>query len=102
MSEQTIDLTAGAVEYTWPLTIIESTGKDISADTVQLSLGSYTEPATWQAPDLDPAQTVASQRVVQLLVGDTLKPALGSYYLWSQILDDPEIVPRRHQRINIT
>lgn len=100
-AQQTIDLTAGAIEYTWPLTLIETTGKDITADTIQLSLGGYEAPATWQAPDTDTAPVV-SQRVVQLLVGDTLTPAPGAYWLWSQIVDNPEIVPRRHQRITIT
>jgi hypothetical protein len=68
---QTIDTRAavGGVEYTWPLTITETTGKDISGDTVLLSLGTSSAPGTWQAPDRDPAQTVKAQRVVQLLIG---------------------------------
>lgn len=101
---QTIDLrtAVGGVEYTLPLTISETNNKDISADTIQLSLGTYPAPGVWQAPDRDPAQAVKSQRVVQLLIGGTLKPAVaGTYYLWSRVLDSPEVVPRRQQPIVI-
>lgn len=100
---QTIDLRAGSggVEYTWPLILTEDNGKDISSDTVQLSLGSYTAPGTWRTPSTDPAQTTHSQRIVQLLVGTTLTPAAGNYWLWSRITDTPEIVPRRHAKITI-
>lgn len=98
---QTIDLSAGAVEYTYPLTITESTGKDISADTITLSLGTYDAPGQWQAPDTDPPQDTTSQRVVQLLVGADLKPDLGTYYLWSLVNDGPERVPRRNQKVVI-
>lgn len=101
---QTIDITTatGGIEYTWPLTISELSGRDISADTVRLSLGSVAHPGgTWLTPDLDPAQSVKSQRVVQLLIGSTLKPASGDYVLWSKVTDGPEVVVRRHQRITI-
>lgn len=97
---QTISISAGAVEYTYPLTITETTGKDISHATIQLSLGSYTAPGTWQTPDTD-TTPVVSQRVVQMLVGDTLKPPPGDYFLWSRVTDTPEIAPRQHDRITI-
>ena len=79
---QTINVTAGAVEYTYPLTITETTGKDISADAIQLSLGTDTAVGTWYAPDTDPTQAVTYQRVVQLLVGGSFVPAVGTYWLW--------------------
>ena len=102
MTDQTIAVSLGAVEYTWPLTITEATGKDISADTVRLALGGYTAPGTWQAPDVDTPQAVKSQRVVQMLIGSTLKPTAGDYWLWFQITDTPEIAPRRESHIVIS
>lgn len=101
MSNQVINLTAGAMEYTWPLTLVEVTGKDISGVPILLSLGTYSEPGAWQSPDVDEAQSVKSQRVVQMLVGGTLKPAPGTYYVWSKVTDNPEIVPRVHAPIAI-
>lgn len=101
-TDQTIRLSAGALEYTFPLTITEKTGKDISADTITLSLGTYNAPGDWQTPDTDPPQDTTSQRVVQLLVGGTLSPDPGTYYLWSLVNDEPEQIPRRNQKIVIT
>ena len=98
---QTITLSAGAVEYTYPLTIVETAGKDISADTVQLSLGTDLVVGVWRPPDTDTAQSVAYQRVVQLLVGASYIPAVGTYWLWSKVTDSPEIVPRRHAKVTI-
>lgn len=100
---QYIDLTNGAVEYTWPLTISETTGKNIAADVIVLSLGTESTPGTWRSPDVDPAQTDHSQRVVQMLVGGTGFVGLaGTYFLWSKVTDTPEVVPRRHGRVVIT
>jgi len=99
VSIQTINLTASAVEYTFPLTIIESTGKDISGDVIQLSLGSSFAAGTWLSPDVDVAQSVNSQRVVQLLVGAGFVPATGIYWLWSKVADTPETVTRRHNKV---
>jgi hypothetical protein len=98
---QTIDLRAasGGVEYTWPLTITEATGKDISGDTIELSLGSYNTPGTWRAPDTDTG--TGSTRTVQLLIGTTLRPLAGNVWLWSRVTDSPELVPRRHEKIVI-
>ena len=99
---QTINLTAGAVEYTWPLTITETTGKDITATTIRLCLGSYTAPGdTWLTPDTDTTDGTSS-RVVQLLIGDELKPEAGNFWLWSKVTDAPETVPRRHGKVIIT
>jgi hypothetical protein len=56
---QTIDLRAatGGVEYTWPLTITESSTppKDISGDTLEVSLGTSKVPGDWITPDIDTA-----------------------------------------------
>ena len=100
---QTIALSAGAIEYTYPLTITEKTGKDISGVTILLSLGTYQAPGdTWQAPDVDQPGDTTAARVVQLLIGDALKPAAGTYYLWSKVTDAPEVMPRRNSDIKIT
>lgn len=99
MPTQTIDLRTGsdAVEYTWPLTITERTGKDISAVPIELSLGTWTAPGDWRTPDADPPQPdQPSQRVVQLLIGAAYKPDAGTYRMWSRPADDPEIAPRPH------
>lgn len=101
-NDQIIDLTNGGCEYTYPLTITENTGKDISADVIVISLGSPTAPGTWQAPDVDPPQANKAQRVVQMLVGATLKPISGTYWLWTKVTDAPETVPRRQVPIVIT
>lgn len=98
---QTINLTVGAIEYTLPIAISETAGKDISDDTILMSLGTWTAPGAWLVPDLDPAQAVDSQRVVQLLIGATFKPVAGTYYLWTRVADLPELVPRRHGRLTI-
>jgi hypothetical protein len=98
---QTIALSAGAVEYTHPLTITETTGKDISGATIRMSLGTYTTPGDWSTPDTDTSPTPAS-RTVSLLIGDTRQPEAGDYWLWTIITDTPEIVPRRHDKLTIT
>ena len=100
MSQYEIRLSAGAIEYTRPLTITETTGKDITEATVQLSLGSYDAPGEWRTPDTDTSPSTSS-RTVQLLIGDDLKPSAGSYWLWSRVGDTPEVIPRRHDKITI-
>lgn len=102
MSDQTIDLSAGAVEYTYPRTVTETSGVDITTDQVLVSLGTWDAPAGWVVPDVldHPAPSTA---VAQLLIGASLKPAPGPYYLWTQVSDAPEVVPRRSPgRITIT
>lgn len=101
MNPQTIAVTAGAVEYTWPLTINEQAGKDITADVVSLALGTYTTPGTWHTPDVDTSPTPSS-RVVQLLIGPTITAAAGDFYLWWRVGDTPETTIRRGPRITVT
>lgn len=110
---QTIDTRAasGAIEYTWPLTIVEQSTppKDISTDTLLVSLGTKSTPGSWFTPDIDTpgadaAGTTASvqnTRTVQVLIGDSRKPAAGTYTLWTKVGDSPEVVPRSHQSIKI-
>lgn len=98
---QTIDLTAGAVEYTWPVTITETSGLDITSDEIQVSLGQGDQPSdTWLDPDLD-SSPQPNQRVVQLQIGSALKPAPGTYWLWTRILDRGEVIPRKQLSIRI-
>lgn len=122
---QEIDLTAGAIEYTWPTTITELTGEDISADVLQISLGSQGAPGTWVTPDktatgtitaltfrdlnpgipLPPATTdttVLHWVSAQMLIGSDPVPALGDYYPWIRLADNPEVVPRRGNKICLT
>lgn len=94
---QVIMVSSGAIEFTWPVTIIEANGQDISQDAIKVSLGSYASPDVWLEPDADDAQEIKSQRVIQLLIGDVLRPEKGTYYLWSQVGDGPETVIRRHE-----
>jgi hypothetical protein len=104
---QTIDLSGGAVEYTYPVTITASPKADglpvdISADPVKMSLGTFTEPGSWLDSDITEHPSTA-QAVVQLLIGTALRPAVGTYWLWVKVTDSAEIVPRRSElRITIT
>jgi len=92
VSTQKVNVTAGAVEYTWPWTGTETTGKDITASTVELSLGTYSEPGDWLEPDVMVRSNVWSV-TAQILVDDSYLP--GTYYLWRSIHDAPEVLPKR-------
>lgn len=130
MSDQTIAVySAGAVENTLPRTIYETSGDDISADPVYVSLGSWTAPGVWVTPDsvTRGTITVADYRArtgqqpettdgtpladdmllhwvaMTLEIGGALKPLAGYYWLWTKITAAPETVPRRTSgRITIT
>lgn len=98
MTSQTINLTAGAVEYTFSRTITaqpkaDGAAVDISADTIMMSLGTALAPGSWRTADLvgHPATNTA---VAQLLIGAAYKPTAGTYRVWVKIADSPEIVPR--------
>lgn len=61
---QVIDLSAGAQEYTWPETLTEKTGKNISADTVQIAVGTLrdaTSVQTWVTPDIVTESTITAK-----------------------------------------
>lgn len=103
MSDQQIQLSADAVEYTHPRTVTETTGKDITNDLIAVSLGTYEAPGAWVPPD-KLSRPSASSVVVQLLVSNSLGLTIGSsYHLWVRVTDSPEVVPRRSPgRITIT
>lgn len=64
---QVIDLTDGAVEYTWPLTLTELSGKNISGDTVQMAIGSQsvaTAIQTWCTPDVVTESTITAKEFI--------------------------------------
>jgi hypothetical protein len=87
----TILASAGAEKYVGG-TVTELTGKDISAATFQIALGSIAAPpTTWSVPDVSVAGTTAAQRVVKLLVTNTTPP--GTYWVWVRVTDNPEIEP---------
>lgn len=92
-SDQTIYVTASGPEYTFPRTIRETNGKNISGDTVTVGLGGFDTPPTLAAPTVDTAQSDPSTRVVQLLVTNATAP--GKYYLWVKVTDNPEAPIRR-------
>lgn len=118
-------VSGGAIEYTRSLIITALDGKDISAAALVLGLGSETDPviANLQAPDLigfssitvkawkaqggaNPfdlpnAQTL-TQRFGSLYVGTALRPAVGSYWIWSRLGDQSEVIPRRGFKVIIT
>lgn len=89
----TVDVlvSAGAAVYVGG-TVTEQTGKDISAATFEVALGSETTPATtWVAPTVSLVGTGNSQRIVKLLV--TSSTPKGVYTLWVRVTDSPELVP---------
>ncbi len=100
-----IDLRAksGGVEYVG-VTITETSGQNITGATVELSLGTSTDPGVWRAPDDDKSPS-PSIRTVKLLIGGSYRPPQRStgYYLWWRLTDSPEVAPRcqRSEKIEI-
>jgi hypothetical protein len=87
---QIVNIDSGEKEYVDPPQLITATS-DISADTFEVGLGSYsTPPTTWLASAnaavllTRPATTQAQ---ISLLIGNTIKPASGSYWLWTRMTD---------------
>lgn len=97
---QTIRVAAGEVEYTWPEVLTETSGADISGDTVQMCLGSYTAPGAFVTPDRVDHPAVSSVSVA-LLIGVDYRPAAGTYWVWVKITDAPEVPLRRGHRVII-
>jgi hypothetical protein len=89
---QTVDVlvSAGAAVLVGG-TITEKTGKNISAATFELALGSETNPATWVTPTVNTVGTGNDQRVVKLLVNSSTPK--GVYSLWVRVTDTPELIP---------
>lgn len=103
-TQQTIRVSSGAAERTFPVTITEDTGEDISAKVVMMSLApapdGYFTARTWVTPSVDTPQTDHATRVVQLLVDSST--AVGVYWVWVKVTDTPEIVPRRAHKVIVT
>ena len=74
-------------------TVTELNGKDISTATFTIALGvdPTLPPATFVAPDVNVAGTTNASRVLKKLVDSSVTP--GTYYVWANILDSPEIEP---------
>lgn len=84
--------------------ITEVNGKDITADTLRVCLGTATAPGTYVTPDVIETITASSRRVKLLVgTGGTVQPAAGTYYLWVQATDSPEVegVPCTNDRVII-
>lgn len=74
-------------------TVTELYGKDISGDTFTIALGSSsTIPPTtgWVAP-VSTVGATSAQRILKLLVDNTT--TLGTYWVWVNVVDSPEIEP---------
>lgn len=98
MADQTIDVTAGAVEYCYPRMITaqpKADGQpvDLREDVVLVSLGSALTPGDWVAPDIIDRPD-NSTVIVQLLISADDAPP-GVYWLWVKVADSSETVPRR-------
>lgn len=74
-------------------TITELTGKDISAATFTIALGtdSSIPPVAFVTPDVSTIGTTNASRVLKKLIDATTAP--GTYYVWANVLDFPEIEP---------
>lgn len=75
-------------------TITEKTGKDLTATTVQISLGSAYQPGTWTTPSQNVLGPV-NVRKVTMLVGATPNTPKGEYWVWVKITDTPETITLR-------
>lgn len=91
---------AGAVKYVGG-TVTEATGKDITAATFVISLGSEFQPGrTWLTPDSNTVGATTASRVIKLLVSSAAPAGLvipGIYWAWVRVADSPEIEPLRVQ-----
>lgn len=90
---QYINIDAGEVEYCDPPILITA-DHDISGDTVQMGLGGYTTPPDTWIDSTDPAvlltRPTPQQVQATLLIGDTIRPAGGTWWLYLRIVDTPE------------
>lgn len=74
-------------------TIVETTGKDISGATyvIGLSTSISTPPATYLTPSISTQGATTAERIVKLLIDSSF--AIGTYYVWVNISDNPEVLP---------
>lgn len=80
--------------------ISEKSHKDISAVTIQLALGGPDVPPSpgpaWHAPGVDNALNTYTREVKMLIDSNQ---ALGTFWLWAKITDNPEIIPKRGSQV---
>lgn len=85
----TIYTSQGAIAYA---TVTITADADISADTVQLCLGGYYTAGDWQTPDVLTFSTDGKTATAKLLLGvGHLNPAVGRYWVWWRVVDNPTI-----------
>lgn len=98
---QIINVSGGAIEFTWPITITETTGLDISSDEILVNLGSFLSPVgAWYTPKL--LRPTRDSGTFRLLIGKDVVPAAGDYYIWISVQDSPELIIRRGPKLTIT
>ena len=90
----TIYVTLGKKRYVGG-TITELYGKDISSAVLTIALGTdATIPpanANFVTPDVNTTGATNASRVIKKLVDSTTAP--GTYFVWANISDSPEIEP---------
>lgn len=90
---QEVNIDAAEVEYCDPPILITA-DHDITADTIQVGLGSFTTPPVTWIDSSDPSVLInrptPEQVQVTLLIGDTIRPATGDYWLYARVTDQPE------------
>lgn len=75
-------------------TVSEVNGKDISSATFTIALGTNasTPPSTgFAAPDVSTQGATTADRVLKKLIDNSV--AAGTYAVWANIVDNPEIEP---------
>jgi hypothetical protein len=87
-------------EYTYPTTLTEKNGKDISADAVVIGLSNVFDvpPTVWTTPDVVTRPSTSAVTVQKLINSST--PA-GVYWIWVKVTDLPEQPPRQGARITV-
>lgn len=78
--------------------ITEKSHKDITAVTIQLALAGPDEPPAtgWVDPNVDNALNTYTREVKMLINGSQ---AVGTFWLWAKITDNPEIIPKRGSQV---
>ena len=89
MADRIIQKSTGAVEYVGG-TITEDTGRDISAATVRLSLGSATDAGAWVAPAQDTSGPLNVRKVTMLVGAGSANTPKGEYWVWAKVIDTSE------------
>lgn len=94
---QTIQVTAGAIEYSDTITVSSPTGDNVNALDVRvgvLPIGVRDAPAgmPWHViadPDITAAVGLAKE--IRVLVGDAFAPAPAEYQWWSRVAGGSEV-----------